>query len=621
MERFFDLFDDRKMALDVFTVAEDSRVDARIQFEYPGLRRQYHQIQRDTLADRGAIEELPAREALVEFLVRLSLQQYRDLPAPKQYVKEAKAIARLAARLRTPTSTVQDSAEATLRIYAIISRIPNQQVAAQDWENLDPEQPEEPDHDPLDDLDDDELAELMRMLTGEMSQEQSGEGEEAQLYESPPDVGFRGEFKPELTQLLATLREDQQAQAQGSATERPMTREELEQHLAKNPEIQAIQGEIRHTAGLYANNLLRETGLLTSDPAQGYGHPERSEEEGGPLETTEPGAYLYDEWDFRAGDYKPRWCMVRERTMAEGTNQFYKETVESYHSLVRQVRRQFEMMVPETFRKIKPLPDGEDIDLDSAIAAYIDRHTGNPPSDKLYWRRNKIQRDVAVVFLLDMSASTAEAIEESRRVGEEWDVLPNDPVEHIQWLRMRRGEGSRRPHKRIIDVEKESIVLLINALEGVGDQYGIYGFSGYGRENVEFYSIKDIAEKFSDQVMRRIDKISPLQATRMGPAIRHASEKLATQSARTKLLFLVSDGRPQDRGYSREGVEKEYAVHDTRMALREARLLDITPFCLTVDRQGHDYLKTMCQDMGYEVVADIHALPQRLPMLYRRLTL
>ena len=31
------------------------------------------------------------------------------------------------------------------------------------------------------------------------------------------------------------------------------------------------------------------------------------------------------------------------------------------------------------------------------------------------------------------------------------------------------------------------------------------------------------------------------------------------------------DGRPQDRGYSREGVEKEYAVHDTKMALVEAR--------------------------------------------------
>jgi len=46
----------------------------------------------------------------------------------------------------------------------------------------------------------------------------------------------------------------------------------------------------------------------------------------------------------------------------------------------------------------------------------------------------------------------------------------------------------------------------------------------------------------------------------------------------------------------------------------------ITPFCLTVDRNGHDYLKTMCEDMAYEVVSDIETLPQRIPTLYRMLT-
>ena len=175
-------------------------------------------------------------------------------------------------------------------------------------------------------------------------------------------------------------------------------------------------------------------------------------------------------------------------------------------------------------------------------------------------------------------------------------------------------------YRRIIDLEKEATVLLINALETIGDTYGIYGFSGYGRENVEFYVIKDINEEFSDKVKRRIDKVTPLHATRMGAAIRHAITKLENQDAKTKIMFLISDGRPQDRGYSREGVEKEYAVHDTHMALVEARRKDIIPFCLTVDKAGHDYLKSMCGDMGYEVLADIWSLPERLPMLYRQLT-
>ena len=121
-------------------------------------------------------------------------------------------------------------------------------------------------------------------------------------------------------------------------------------------------------------------------------------------------------------------------------------------------------------------------------------------------------------------------------------------------------------------------------------------------------------------VKRRIEKVAPLQATRMGPAIRHAITKLEKQEARTKFLFLISDGRPQDRGYSREGVEKEYAIYDTREALNEARQKGITPFCLTVDKEGHDYMRSMSHDMNYEVLADISALPKRLPALYRDLT-
>ena len=88
------------------------------------------------------------------------------------------------------------------------------------------------------------------------------------------------------------------------------------------------------------------------------------------------------------------------------------------------------------------------------------------------------------------------------------------------WLRTRRGEAARRSYKRIIDVEKEAIVLIVNALEAIGDVYGIYGFSGYGRENVEFYVIKEIDEPLTERPKRRLDKVAPLHATRMGPAIR-----------------------------------------------------------------------------------------------------
>ncbi|MDO8750841.1 MAG: VWA domain-containing protein, partial [Dehalococcoidia bacterium] len=612
MGRFFSLFDNRRLAQDVFTVVEDSRLDYRTRQEYPGLASAYRRVQQDALGERPKIEGMPLQEAMVEFLVRLSLQQNKGLPCPADYVDVAKAIEQVVRRVLSTKANVEDSAEATIRIYDLIAGVPNVEVPQEEWievefdeEDLSPEELEQ-------------LLDQLRSAPGSASGSEDQQEEES--YESPPQVDYRGDFKPELSQLLAQLRlrQGQGGQQPGS----PLTKEMLEQLLANNPELEldAESGHLDADLQMFVENILKSANASPpQDPGQGYGPIPHDDDAGGSLEAKEPKTFVYDEWDFRAMDYKPRWCIVREKPVAEGETTFFTDTLRSYASMVTQIRRQFEMIMPEMFRKVKHLPDGDDFDLDAVIEAIIDKWAGMSPSDKVHWRRDKIERDVAVAFLLDMSASTAEAIDESRRAADTWDT-PDDPVEYMAWLRRRRGEAQRRTYKRIIDLEKESIVLLITAMETIGDVYGIYGFSGYGRENVEFYVIKDMEEAFSDRVKKRIDKIAPLHATRMGPAIRHAAAQLERQDARTKLLLLLSDGRPQDRGYSREGVEKEYAVHDTKMALTEARRKGITPFCLTVDKAGHDYLKTMCQDMGYEVLADINSLPARLPALYRKLT-
>ena len=105
----------------------------------------------------------------------------------------------------------------------------------------------------------------------------------------------------------------------------------------------------------------------------------------------------------------------------------------------------------------------------------------------------------------------------------------------------------------------------------------------------------------------------------MGPAIRHAVSKLDDHDAKVKILILVSDGRPQDEEYGRVQGDREYAIHDTKQALLEAKRRRITPFLITVDTTGSDYLRHICDDMGYEVVADIESLPRRLPKLYGHL--
>ena len=552
------------------------------------------------------------REAVMEVLVRLSLQDPGSVPAPVDLKEHIEAIATYSKAVQRDEALVEDTAEATIRIYDIVSTIPNVETDPDDFEEQDlDESGEGSDGDNLDQR-------VQQLMAGARSGGQPPEGEE-QEYQSPQKVEFRGDFKPELVQALENLKQDP-SKAQSPMDSSGLA-QDLQQMLQKSVEIdvsEADEGELQQTDGKFIDNFMSEASRQQAKQ-QGSQFVHTGDEEG-PLAAGEPEAFLYDEWDFRAGDYKPRWCSVKERRMEEGTVDFFDKTLRNHRVLVSKIKKQFEALAPEMFRKIKHLPDGEEYDFDLVVESMIQGMAGDTPSDKIYWRRNKVQRDVAVCFLLDMSASTAEAVDEQRRQFDAWD-FPDDPHDYMTWLRNRREEMTRRTYKRIIDIEKESTVLLINALEAIGDQYGIYGFSGYGRENVEFYVVKELGEPFDDQVKRRLDKITPMHATRMGPAIRHAVTKLDQQEARTKVLFLLSDGRPQDRGYSREGVEKEYAVHDTRMALNEARRKDITPFCLTVDRSGHDYLKTMCADMGYEVVADIHSLPSRLPTLYRRLTI
>ncbi|MQF99248.1 MAG: hypothetical protein FI727_00095 [SAR202 cluster bacterium] len=627
IQKFFALFEDVQLVRDIFTAAEDLRLDRRVVIEYQGIRNSYWNVQKQALSERPEIEEMPAKEAMVELLIRFSLQHGEELMVPEQYMEVASALWAIVRPLTSRKATVEDTAEATILAYKLISNVRNQDMESEEWQDWGLEHLDQQDggygEDDQGEEKQEDFQSMVEQVLQSMPDGDQMEGEE-RPYSSPAPVDYRSEFKPEMIQLLSLLRESKRQR--GTAGGEQMSNEDMEQMLtnAENLSMSVAEGEVDRT-GVFVTDAVEEIG--------GKGAPEGAvkpvsypydpvfdqEDQGGPLELKDPQSFLYDEWDYRMSDYRLRWCLLREKDMGEGDAGFYGITLENYSNLANQIRRQFELVAPQGFRKTRRQQDGDDLDFDAVIEAVIDRKSGLTPSDKLYNLRNKVQRDVAVAFLMDMSASTAEAIDETRRLADEWDA-PDDPLEYMFWLRSRRGEGVRRSYKRIVDLEKESLVLLIHAIETIGDTYGIYGFSGYGRENVDFYVIKDLNEMLSDKVKRRLDKVAPLQATRMGPAIRHAIAKLERQEARTKFFFLISDGRPQDRGYSREGVEKEYAIHDTKVALTEARRKGITPFCLTVDKEGHDYLREMCQDMGYEVLNDIHSLPERLPQLYRNLT-
>jgi len=251
-------------------------------------------------------------------------------------------------------------------------------------------------------------------------------------------------------------------------------------------------------------------------------------------------------------------------------------------------------------------PETRHAALQIAIEARVDRCVGLAPDDNVYVARKPQARDVTVAVLVDVSSSTAEHVV---------DAAPGAVADALV-----RIHG--RAYRTILDVEREALVLLMAALERVGDTYGVYCFSGTGREDVKFQVVKDLGEPFTDTVSGRLDNIRPVHTTRMGAAVRHTVRKLRGHESKTKLLLLLSDGRPFDVDYGQQygdGAEVAYAQHDTREALAEARRHGVQPFVLTVDPHGNDYLREMCDGVGYEALRDASQLPLRLVTLYRAL--
>jgi nitric oxide reductase NorD protein len=290
----------------------------------------------------------------------------------------------------------------------------------------------------------------------------------------------------------------------------------------------------------------------------------------------EEGAILYNEWDFKRGHYRKNWCVLRELDVHPQQDDFATHTLAKYSGLIKHLRRTFEVLRGED-KLLKRQTYGDDIDIDALVQAYADTRSGMELTDRLFVKRHKLERDIAVMFMVDMSGSTK------------------------GWIN---------------DAEREALVLLCEALETLGDRYAIYGFSGMTRKRCELYRIKRFEEPYSDLVQARISGIRPQDYTRMGVAIRHLARLLSEVEAKTRLLITLSDGKPDDY----DGYRGEYGIEDTRQALLEAKRQGIHPFCITIDKEGLDYLPHMYGMVNYTVLDEVRKLPLKVSDIYRRLT-
>ena len=248
----------------------------------------------------------------------------------------------------------------------------------------------------------------------------------------------------------------------------------------------------------------------------------------------------------------------------------------------RRLHRQFAALTPGR-RWLKAQTDGSELDIDALVRATTDRAIGHHPSDQLYLSLEKRERDLACLALADLSLSTD------------------------TWI---------SSEARVIDVIRDSLLLFGEALLATGDRFALCGFSSVKRSNVRFHRLKDFDQRFDDRARGRIMAIKPGYYTRLGAAIRHATQVLEKQSAARRILLILSDGKPNDLDL----YDGRYGIEDTRVAVVEARNRGIVPFCVTIDREGASYLPHLFGPAGFAVIRQPDELPARLPMFYAQLT-
>lgn len=555
---FFELFPDPDLAQRLYHAAATLRAAVRIAEHLPGLAREAAPVLEAFFALRPAAAIPGGRERLFESLRRWMWDQ------PGAAAGLDPAALALLAPLRLPGATPADAVLAVTGLYPVAAALPPGEAAA-----------EPP---PFEGLLRPAQAEERRRARREAAREEFVEAfgalvDPAAAARESLERGRSERDRPgEAARENGGAARSRQDAAPGAGVEAVQPRfirigaEMVEIPDELRPLVAEISADLGSIPATYVSGVIARAGTAAghfAGPAVPDG-PQASE------------ALVYDEWDFRRGGFRRGWCSVHPLELPPGDPAFVPATLRRYRGPLLRIRRAFEQLrTGERF--VRRQLDGDEVDIDAAIEARSDRLAGLPASDRIFIRLARDERDIAVVFLVDMSSST-----------EGW----------------------------VNTAIRESLVLLSAALGMLGDRWAAYGFSGIKRLRSELYRIKELDEPFGEQVRGRIAAIAPRDYTRMGPPIRHLTRLLRAAEAKTRLLVILSDGKPEDY----DEYKGDYAVEDTRHALIEAKLAGVHPFCITLDPKAHDYVAHLFGEVSYVVIDAVDKLPLRVPEIYRALT-
>ncbi len=289
--------------------------------------------------------------------------------------------------------------------------------------------------------------------------------------------------------------------------------------------------------------------------------------------------FIYDEWNAKKSQYKKKYCKVFIKGLPEGDLNFAKDCLSKNTKTLNALRRKF-AQINQKRREVKRLPDGERIDIDALADWFSDIRSGITPSENIYYGKRKKDSDLAILFLLDLSLST----------------------------------DSYADGYRVLDVEKEAVILFGEVMTDYHVDFAIGGFYSKTRNNCAYLPIKNFSDDW-DRAKNCLGNIQPKGYTRIGPALRHAKALIENHAARDKWVILLSDGKPNDY----DKYEGKYGIADVKQSLKEMYAQRINSYAIAIESRARYYLPQMFGQNHYTILSHPEMLIDSLSNLYRRI--
>ncbi len=288
---------------------------------------------------------------------------------------------------------------------------------------------------------------------------------------------------------------------------------------------------------------------------------------------------LYDEWNYKEKEYRKNYCKVIEADFIKTDLQYIMNILFKSNKTLIQIKNRIRALLNEKSIK-KRLANGTDIDLDAITERYSDLFAKVTPSDLVYTRNSYDKTDLGIYFLLDISLSTD------------------------SWI-----DGVR-----ILDIEKEALILLGSALDSIGLNFGISGFYSRTRNQCKFLRIKDFDSKW-EKSKNKIGAIEPSGYTRIGPAIRHAGSLFTKIKNKQKWIVLLTDAKPND--YDR--YEGKYGEEDVNSAIKEIKQAGIHLYTIAIGSENSPTIPRMMKEASYTILSHPKRLLETMESFIKKL--